>query len=445
MEETEFLGFKGPWKSIVFRIVMSCNVFDAFAQATQSLATDVYKIASYRSMWLNLIPRAEYPQGTGLTQTSFISGPIEPDAAEDWSAITTANGSNGGACDQTYTSVDVGFDSVNWSPEQFNLQGPELCKDDLTFDHRIEAFLQVYLEKLGIRAQRTWERRYEALYSKFSPTAVASSSFPIDTTIPSGVNQFAWSVGSSTGKTLTQSTSELTQEMLDVAAASLIRNGATNPDSSGFISYSDAGPVFPLYIGIEASQRIAQNNEALRNDLRFAEMGDGGTETGVGSTLLKRLGANRAIKNFRHVPNLFPPRFNYVGGVYVYVQPFIKRAATGTFSKGYRWVINPDWTNAPYEAAFIATPMVMKSHVVRPINQAASLAWKPTNYMGEWIWVTGAYKFQTDSGVPCVDPLDTKGRHFAQFKHAMEPIFTNQGMTLIFKRCSGNLSTVTCS
>jgi hypothetical protein len=425
---------------------MSCNVFDAFAQATQSLAQDVYKRASYRSMWLNMIQRGEYPQGTGLTQTSFISGPIEPDASEDWSAVTTANGSNGGACDQTYTTIDVGFDSVNWSPEQFNLQGPELCKDDLTFDHRIEAFLNVYLEKLSIRAQRSWERRYEALFSKFSLSAVANASFDIDSTIPSGVNQFAWKVGSSTGKALNQATSELTQEMLDQVAVNMIRNGATNPDEAGFISYSSDGPVFPLYIGLEASQRIAQNSSDFRTDLRYADMGSDGVDgSGSGAQLLKRIGANRQIKNFRHVPNLFPPRFTYGSGVYTYVEPFVKSASTGTFSKGYKWTVNPSWTTAPYEGAFVATPWVFKSHVIRPVNQVGNLAWKPTNYMGEWIWVTGAYKFQTDSGVPCVDPLDTKGRHFAQFKHAPEPIFTNQGFTIFFKRCAGNLTTITCS
>ncbi len=122
---------------------MACpNVFNAFAVATESLAQDVYKRASYRSMWLNMIERGEYPQGTGLTQTSFTTTSIEPTAAEEWSAITLATGnpgSNGGACDVTYNDVPVGYDAVTWSPERFALKGPLLCKDDLTFDHRPRA------------------------------------------------------------------------------------------------------------------------------------------------------------------------------------------------------------------------------------------------------------------------------------------------------------------
>jgi hypothetical protein len=415
---------------------MACpNVFNAFAVATESLAQDVYKRASYRSMWLNMIERGEYPQGTGLTQTSFTTTSIEPTAAEEWSAITLATGNpgdNGGACDVTYNSVPVGYNAVTWSPERFALKGPLLCKDDLTFDHRVEAFLRVYLEKLSIRAQRSWETRYQNMFAKFAIKAVADSSFTQVETIPSGVNELPWIQTGSVGQALNQATSELTQEMLDVAAATLIRNGATNPDSSGFISYSSDGPVFPLYIGLEASQRIAQNNPAFRDDLRYADMG-----SGTGAELLKRIGANRVIKNFRHVPNLFPPRFTYGGGKYTLVQPFTSTSGT----KGTVFSVNPSWVSAPYEAAFVVTPYVFKSHIVRPVNRVGDLSWMPTNYMGEWQWVTGAYKLDVD----CADPLEKKGQHYAEFIHAPEPIFTNQGMTIIFRRCTGALTQIICS
>ena len=414
---------------------MACpNVFDAFAVATESLAQDVYKRASYRSMWLNLIERGEYPQGTGLTQTSFQTTSIEPTAAEQWSAITLANGSNGGACDVTYSDVDVGFNTQEWSPERFALKGPVLCKDDLTFDHRVEAFLRVYLEKLSIRAQRTWEVRYQNLFSKYALKAVADSSFTTVSTIPSGVNELPWIQTGSVGQSLNQATSELTQEMLDAAAATLIQNGATNPDSSGFISYSSDGPVFPLYIGLEASQRIAQNNPEFRNDLRYAEMG-----SGAGAELLKRIGANRVIKNFRHVPNLFPPRFTYAGGKYTLVQPFTSSSGT----KGTVYDVNPSWQTAEYEAAYIPTPYVFKSHIVRPVNRVGDLSWMPTNYMGEWQWVTGGYKLAGNTD--CPDPLEKKGQHYAEFVHAAEPIFTNQGYLIIFRRCTGAFTQVICS
>jgi hypothetical protein len=270
------------------------------------------------------------------------------------------------------------------------------------------------------------------MFAKYAIKAVADSSFTQVETIPSGVNELPWIQTGSAGQALNQATSELTQEMLDVAAATLIRNGATNPDSSGFISFSSDGPVFPLYIGMEASQRIAQNNAALREDLRFADMG-----SGAGAELLKRIGANRVIKNFRHIPNLFPPRFSYAGGKYTLIQPFTSSSGT----KGTVFSVNPSWTTALYEGAFVPTPYVIKSHIVRPVNRVGDLSWQPTNYMGEWQWVTGAYKLDVD----CADPLEKKGQHYAEFVHAVEPIFTNQGMTIIFRRCTGALTTIICS
>jgi hypothetical protein len=75
------------------------------------------------------------------------------------------------------------------------------------------------------------------------------------------------------------------------------------------------------------------------------------------------------------------------------------------------------------------------------VNRVGDLSWMPTNYMGEWQWVTGAYKLDVD----CADPLEKKGQHYAEFVHASEPVFTNQGMTIIFRRCTGSLTQIICS
>ena len=58
---------------------MACaNVFNAFATATESLAQDVYKRASYRSMWLNLIERGGNYGWPEVEGTGGGSGFIDP-------------------------------------------------------------------------------------------------------------------------------------------------------------------------------------------------------------------------------------------------------------------------------------------------------------------------------------------------------------------------------
>jgi len=414
---------------------MACsNVFDAFAIATENLADEVYRNASYRSVWLNAIPRGTFETGVGTVKTTFAIENSEPTSdAETWSQITNtqvvggSDGGAGGSCASDFNDVEVGYTSRTYNPEEFALRGPILCKDDLIYDHNVDTFLRAYIEEMTKRAQRSWEKRYEELYMKFaSKLSVGNGATLVDTENTITSIDF----GSSGGK----STSTLTQQLLDQVAVELIDRGATNPDSNGWISYGEDGPVFPLLIGLEASQQIALNNADLRNDFRHAESGKGGA-----SELMSRMGATRSIKNFRHVPNLRPPRFTWteVGNKYTRVPTYLMSAAT----KGKKAVLNPAYITAPYEAAIVMNPNVFTSEIVPPVNAAGGVSWNPTSYMGEWKWVTGGSKIQA-SNADCEDPLDKLGRHYAEFKHAPRPEFPNYGVTLIFKRACGTSGSV---
>ena len=149
------------------------------------------------------------------------------------------------------------------------------------------------------------------------------------------------------------------------------------------------------------------------------------------------MGATRQIKNFRHIPNLRPPRYTYaeVGNKYTRVPTYVMNAAT----KGKKAVLNPDYISADYEAAVVLNPSVFTSEIVPPVNSAGGVSWNPTSYMGEWKWVTGGSKIQSPAN-DCEDPLDKLGRHFAEFKHAARPEFPNHGMSLIFKRACKDAS-----
>jgi hypothetical protein len=413
---------------------MACSdVFDAFAIATENLSDEVYRNASYRSVWLNAIPRGTFETGAGTVKTTFAIENSEPAAdAETWSQITNSDvvggsGSAAGSCASTFNDVEVGYTSRTYNPEEFALQGPILCKDDLIYDHNVDTFLRAYIEEMTKRAQRSWEKRYEELYMKFaSKLSVGNGATIVDT--ENAITDIAFDSDGGVA------TSTLTQQLLDQIAVELIDRGATNPDSNGFITYGEDGPVFPLLIGLEASQQIALNNADLRQDFRNAESGQGAT-----AELMSRMGATRMIKNFRHVPNLRPPRFtfNTTTNKYERVATYLMSSAT----KGKKAVLNSSYVTAPYEAAIVLNPNVYTSEIVPPVNAAGGVSWNPTSYMGEWKWVTGGSKIQSPAN-DCVDPLDKLGRHFAEFKHAPRPEFPNYGMTLIFKRACGTSGSV---
>ena len=405
---------------------MSCpNIFDAFRVATEYLGPEVYKLAAFQDPWLNLVPRSTYAANTGLTHSVFRVNRSEPTSDNpSWQTVTLANGGNAGACDVTYADVSVGFDEFTYSPERYAWRGPVFCKDDLYFDHSPERFLEGYVDALADRVRKDIANRYETQYRQRVPLYVAQANF----------NQ---TYGPSTTLTAPAATSELTQEMLDTVAANLIYNRATNPDTLGYISLGADGPVFSLGIGTEASQLISLNNSEFRQDQRWAEP----------SILMKRLGATKVIKNFRHMIMPLPGRFTHDGTKYVPVNRFKQVAAT----KGYRTEVNDQWispTGAPYECAVVLSPYVMTSELIAPSSTVGPLTFDPSNYLGEWIWKTGPEALAQANGDACgPDPLHKRGRHFAEFMHALRPgALTQSGAVIFYKRCPTNsYSVVTCS
>jgi hypothetical protein len=427
---------------------MSCAApFDAFRLATEHLGPELYRRASVQSLWLNFIERSEYMQGVGLTNSTFTIERSEPtNDEESWEAIKTTNTFTGegqsasGFCGTTWNDVNYGHTELLYSPEQFGLRGPIICQDDLIYNFQAGRFLEAYLFQLSIRSQRSIENRYQNIYMHLVPKNSANSAYTqvstggamdADHTPPNSPDMSGFA-----GANLP--TSQLTQDMLDKTAAELNLSGASNPNSPDWISYGPDGPLYPLLIGQEASQAIVLNNAEFRNDWRYADMG-----SGPNSMVLKRMGATRVIKNYRHVPTLTPPRWkDSGGGVLVRVPAYIMPAK----SKGFGAEVNPaylDAANAKYEGAIVLNPWVFHDEIIRPVNAAAGLSWMPKSYFGEWMFQTGGKEIDEAA---CYDPLKKLGRHFAEFKHASRPIFPQFGRLIVFKRCPvTSFSLVTCT
>lgn len=369
-------------------------------------------------IWLNLIPSDTYPLNAGLTLSTFTLGRSFPTSdTETWTPTTTINnGASPGACAITYNEVNVGFDERTYGPEKFGLKGPVLCADEFIFDHNAEAFLEGYLRSLEKRSTWSISNRLMNLYSFFVPKHVTVSA--------TNFQAVAGGTGAvpTAGPTLTASRAdcELGQDHLDRIAAILNQEGAMMPDSDGWIQMGEAGPEYPLYIGQEMSNLIALNNAEFRQDVRWA----------TPNLLMKRMGASRVIKNFRHVINLYPPRYNYTGTAYTRVNTF--RMVPGT--KGFTGETHPEWEAADYEAAFVLSPWVLTSRKVPPTNNIAGLNFNHRNYYGEWAWVTGGREI-TEAG-DCFDPLKKLGRHFAEYHHAPKPVYPVFGRMLIYRRCA---------
>lgn len=397
--------------------------FEALRIATEGLPDEVHQKSVWRSMWLNVIPRTEFPMNKGVSQTTFVIGNSEPTSnAEAWTEITLTDNTIATMCGPVFNDADVGYNEYTYNPRRFGLKGPVICRETLMFAHNPVQFVKMYVNKLGHRAKRSMEFQLRNAY-----TAIADKFV----TRPGELNV---TQGSTTFPQLAAS-SQLTWDYLDEAALLLMQAGATSSDDD-MIEWGPDGPLFLLEIGIQAKQRLFTNGSnattatAMREDLRHAG------ERGDRNLLFRRLGATDTHKNYRLVPDLYPSRYTFTPGVgYAEVDTWEMVASTqGTVAR-----LTTAWKAALYEGARIVNPSVMNARFVRP--ESAGLDWEPTNYTLDWIWKTGGDISETY----CFDPLKNYGRHFAQAIYAPEAVFPDQGGTIIFKRCPADITSADCA
>lgn len=408
---------------------MACpDPFDAVAIATEHLSNDIYMTAVPNSFWLNAITRGKYDGGRGLTTTTYQMANIRPDTDEEaWTPIQLISAEAlQGPCSVTFKEVPWGYDEHTYSPEEFALRGPTICRDQLLFStpEKVTAFFTKYIGDMARLIDAEWTNRYRKVYMELSNkmSLVGNGEIVEFSHSPSAGN---WPT--------TAPTSELTQCYLDTIASRLNTAGANQPDKNGYITLGDQGPVYTLEIGQEMSNKLTRVNAELRADYRFADMGKGDQ-----ATLMQRIGATRILFNFRHRVVLDPPRFTFVGGAFVRVNYWVTEAA----SKGTKFVVNPLWLAAPYEAAIVVNPMVFMSEILAPMNATApGINFDPINWSGDWKWVTGRDAFVDPT---CFDPYHNRGAHFAILRHAPKPMLPEYGWTILFKRCQPQC-TPTCS
>lgn len=399
---------------------MACTPFDAFRIATEHLDRDIYQRASWQDVWINLINRGTRPKGIGLTRSTFTIGRSEPTTDEpEFEAVSVTDGETyTGACGTTYNDVEVGFTEHTFSPEKFGWKGIIVCQDDLMIAHRMDDFLMKYVPAMTKNTRKTIGNRMAAIYTHYVPKAVVGTSMTFDT---GGTG----APPASPVIELDKATCYLDQEHLDYTAAVLNEEGAMEPDTNGWITLGEDGPIYPLYIGQEASAQILVQNSDLRQDRRDADSG-----LGNAAMLFKRIGATKVIKNFRHVINLFPPRYTYNDGTgrYTRVPTWLMSATT----KGKRGVINPAWRAADYEGLYVLTPWVFQSDIMQPQSTVGDMNWSSKSYVGEWEFITGGREICEDD---TYDPRKKLGRHFAEFWHDPKPMYPEYGRSIVFKRC----------
>lgn len=406
---------------------MACpSAFARLHVATEHLGDEIHRIPSPSTPYYNMVKRGTFKKHTGVEHTTFTMGRVEPTSrSAGWSDVTSAGGPGatitGAACADSFTEIDVGFNERTFSPRKLQLKGPSICRDQLTFSHMPMQFIQEhYVPSLANYTKHAVDLEFRDQIMKLgNKLSIVAGAFSSAAALKTGL----------TNPTV-EPTSQLTWDWLDGIAARLIRAGATNVDGKT-IEWGPFGPVFDIYIGLEALARLFTNVPAILANFQYAEMGKGNDA----KTLLA-MGQSVTVKNWRFHPVTHPPRANFTGGIITEVEAFENTAAT----VGFEATETSAYINADLEAAIQFHPMQWKANMVSP--DSAGLDFDPTSWNGEWKFVTGGNRIVV--GNICYDPLHKWGAHFAEFMYAPEPIHTNYSWTAWFRRCVNTQSVTAC-
>ena len=427
------------------------NPWDVLRMKQEELGTILYRRAAYKDPWLNLIQSpSEYGVGAGLNKSTFTIGRSEPTTEEEaWVALAVeADGNHGAACNVNYTQVEVGHKEAKYGPVGFGLKTPLICKDDLPLHFESSLFWEQYFQTIDQRQTKSITNRLQNVYMNMVPAALAHPD--MTWTDPLHFTSIAASVGVTIAPSAVDLSDlaapvegtticDLTQDVLDETALTLNEIGAFQPNSAGWLNMGPDGPEYPILIGQAASARLSKTGDMLQNTR------DAYSSLPESSPLFKRLGATKVIRNFRHLITMFPPRWDYVDGVWVRRNAWKMSSAAADATKGYSGIIDPLWKAAAFEGALVLNPWVYHREPLRPVDKVGSAVWRPGNYMGDWQFVTGTDALDANvSALDCKDPLHKKGRFFGEYRHAEKPIFPEYGRLLIFKRCTPAFECVSC-
>jgi hypothetical protein len=363
---------------------------------------DILKYSRVRGRFSSLIKKGTLPDGNGFNFSTVISDRSVGEGG-GWVDIEQAN-NTGNNCLPDAATVKPALTQLTYNASQQTVFSEYICANDARRGYMFTEQVQNIRKNFVAEIVDRWEDKDMAEY-----IAATGRKVVLDSSLSES--------GYAQALPASAATSQITQDYLDAFYIDLIRDGAGDEP----YAFTSGTPLLNLICSFEASQTIIKGSAAVREDFRFAEMGDG-----ADATLLKTWNIDKAYAGFMHIISNRMPRYNFVGGAYVEV-PFYTTVAT---TIGFKAIPNPAYKTAQYEAACIWHPEVVRRDVPKPLGSLGGDATvNPVNYNGEVEWLNIADQLN--------NPFRDTGRWGARLQAAWKPGLSQYGVTILFRRCPG--------
>lgn len=378
---------------------------DFFVQDPTRLVGEVLKLMRVVGRMSPLMAKGEAPEGMGANYQTLLwerSANGEEAVWTDVQPNTLTTDPN--TCNPDPLIFDVGNTIYNYGLEQSLVKSREICMQDVRIAYNSKDQVMGVRDDFKQGIVDAWEERDKMKYFALPGHKIVANAALTDYY---GASDFGTAIP----------TSRLTAGILRNIYEQLIRDaGGEEP-----VAISKGAAAFVLLISPEASEGVLQADPSVRQDIQYAQMGEG--EDGW---LMRSWNVDRVYAGFLFTNDVKMPRwdFNYGTGAWIRRPFYVRVAATN----GTKLIPNPAYRTAAFEDTYVFVKQAVRRDMPKPFGSGGSqMTFDPVNFNGEILW----------KNIPneTTNPLSLTGRYYAPMMAAYKPLKPEYSYIIRSLRC----------
>lgn len=400
---------------------VQCNLNDvqvtnAFLASPPYIAEQILDLSMKFPSFMSDLPAFEpFPLGSGTQYTQLVFRSEMPQIERGFSKWKTLSDNTGCApCAGPDCSYNIsplggtGFDRRSARIMSRDYQSPSYCIKEIQTTFQFEAVMAKVIENLY--AQIRFIKEQNVIFNAFTENLkkyVVDSEGPK----PNPQNPYVYRPAG------TATLSALNINVLEFFYEQMRRDPSAIP-----YDVVDGSPIYSLMCSHQLLARLYRDDPQLRQDVRFS---------GLANDLLLKYNFMSTIRGmFIAAPILYPRRFNYTGGAFVEILPYVNGIpmAVGSYTGQ-----NPAYESATYEEVIIHGKYPFK---ILFQETAASLG-SNTSFGPEVSWLDNLIWVNPQTNT---DPLRRVGYFFTSATIGIAPEFSDAMYGILVERPSVALS-----
>ncbi len=382
-----------------------------FESDSSRIVDQVYRIRRAKGIMSELLMKGELPEGAGYNYNTILwkrsGGNNGGTGGNDWQDIAQENGTSNN-CVPPPNTVNPASTLISWNAQMRLIQSNSICFEDLRRAYDPREQLSALQDNFADVIQNVWEDHDNLKWFYYSGHKMIANA-----SLTENVN--------SPVMPLTPPTTRAIQGILDILYERIANDGGYEENWPK----QDSGPLIPAIMSMQQNRNILKEDDSIRNDIRYADMGEGSA-----SWLFQNWGMTRSYGGYVHKVNLLQPRYDWINGAWVQRDYYVSTATT----IGQQDDVNPAYQNAAYEDVYLYHPLVVKRNMPKPMSSYGSkTSFNPVKWNGDVMWINIP---NNDPASAAYNPLQNIGNYLAALQAGYQPIKQQYGYSLRVQRCA---------